>query len=214
MGKFTDKQIELRQEYLKEMRKANQRLRELEKLAQNPNYENVLKFAYHVAERDVKTLNMMSANEKVRYKIPTNTNRLQSALKKVKHFNEDLSTTTKRDIDAYYIESTNTFNKYFGTNFTWQELKNFTDASNWNELKKVYGSEFLQTVIHTHQAKKGVDIPSHISKIIQNVKKVVDDEVINEVSNILEGSGLRFDLMDTATGKYFDYENDENNPFI
>ena len=211
---MTEKQVALRDEYLKEMRKANQRLRELEKLAQNPDYKNVLNYAYRVAERDVKTLNMMGESGKVRYKIPTNTNRLESALRRVKQFNYGMVTTTKRDIDKYYVKNTENFNKHFGTNFTWQELRHFTKASNWDKLKAEYGSSFLQTVIQSHQKEKGVNIAAEVSKVNENVKTISEDAVVSEVSQILAKDGLRFDLLDSATGEYYQDDFEEENPFI
>lgn len=211
---LTEKQIALREEYVKEMRKANQRLRELEKLAQNPDYKNVLNYAYRVAERDVKTLNMMGESGKVRYKIPTNTNRLESALRRVKQFNYGMVTTTKRSIDKYYVKNTENFNKNFGTNFTWQELRHFTKASNWDKLKAEYGSSFLQTVIQSHQKEKGVNIADEVSKVNENVKTISEDAVVSEVSQILAKDGLRFDLLDSATGEYYVEDFEEENPFI
>lgn len=211
---LTEKQVALREEYLKEMRKANDRLRELEKLAQRPEYENVLQYAYRVAERDIKTLNMIGKSGKIRYKIPKNTNRLESALRRVRHFNEDLVTVNKSRIDKFYIESTNNFNKNFGTNFTWEELRHFTKASNWNNLVKEYGSAFLQTVIQSHQKEKGVHIADEVSKLNENVKSVKSDAVVSEVSQILAQDGLRFDLLDSATGEYYEEDFDEENPFI
>lgn len=212
--KLTEKQVALREEYVKEMRKANQRLRELEKLAQNPDYKNVLNYAYRVAERDVKTLNMMGESGKVRYKIPTNTNRLESALRRVKQFNYGMVTTTKRSIDKYYVKNTENFNKNFGTNFTWQELRHFTKASNWDKLKAEYGSSFLQTVIQSHQKEKGVNIADEVSKVNENVKTISEDKVVSEVSQILAKDGLRFDLLDSATGEYYVEDFEEENPFI
>lgn len=213
--KRTQKQQELLKDYRKEMKCANQRLRELEKLSENPDYENVLNYAYRVAERDLKSLGMISPNGKVRFKIPTNTNRLESALRKVEKFLE-MPTSKKSTIDATYKQNTENFNKNFGTNFTWDELREFTKASNWNELKKEYGSAFLQTTIQSHQKAKGIDIPKEISKISDSSKNVKSDAIISEVSNILEAEGLRFDLLDSASGEYFDYNSDfeEDNPFI
>lgn len=211
---LTEKQVALREEYVKEMRKANQRLRELEKLAKNPDYKNVLNYAYRVAERDVKTLNMMGESGKVRYKIPTNTNRLESALRRVKKFNYGMVTTTKRDIDKYYVKNTENFNKNFGTNFTWQELRHFTKASNWDTLKAEYGSSFLQTVIQSHQKEKGVHIADDVAKVNENVKTISEDAVVSEVSQILAKDGLRFDLLDSATGEYYQEDFEEENPFI
>lgn len=211
---LTEKQVALREEYVKEMRKANQKLRRLEKLAQNPDYANVLNYAYRVAERDVKTLNMMGESGKVRYKIPTNTNRLESALRRVKQFNYGMVTTTKRDIDKYYVKNTENFNKNFGTNFTWQELRHFTKASNWDKLKAEYGSSFLQTVIQSHQKEKGVHIADDVAKVNENVKTISEDAVVSEVSQILAKDGLRFDLLDSATGEYYVDDFDEENPFI
>lgn len=207
--KRTDLQKELLEEYRKIAHQNNQRLRELEKLSKTEGYENILKYAYSVAERDVKELGIGDVN-KVRYRIPTNTNKLKSALRRAKEFNQ-MVTSKKSTIDEMYQKDTINFNKAFGTNFTWQELREFTKASNWNELKREKGSAVLQLAIRSVTNK--MPKPEDIKAVADKHKKVSDDEVAAELVQVLEKDGLKIDMLYKGTGEFVSDDSDDN-PFI
>lgn len=207
--KRTDLQKELLEEYRKIAHQNNQRLRELEKLSKTEGYENILKYAYRVAERDVKELGIGDVN-KVRYRIPTNTNKLKSALRRAKEFNQ-MVTSKKSTIDEMYQKDTINFNKAFGTNFTWQELREFTKASNWNELKREKGSAVLQLAIRSVTNK--MPKPEDIKAVTDKHKKVSDDEVAAELVQVLEKDGLKIDMLYKGTGDFVSDDSDDN-PFI
>lgn len=207
--KRTDLQKELLEEYRKIAHQNNQRLRELEKLSKTEGYENILKYAYSVAERDVKELGIGDVN-KVRYRIPTNTNKLKSALRRAKEFNQ-MVTSKKSTIDEMYKNDTINFNKAFGTNFTWQELREFTKASNWNELKREKGSAVLQLAIRSVTNK--MPKPEDIKAVADKHKKVSDDEVAAELVQVLEKDGLKIDMLYKGTGEFVSDDSDDN-PFI
>lgn len=208
--KRTEKQEELLREYRREMKVANERLRQLEKLAQNPKYENVLQYAYRNASRDVKELGIGDL-EKVRYRIPTNTNKLESALRRVKEFNA-MPTSKKSTIDVVYKQSAVNFNRSFGTNFTWQEVKTFTDAVDWEKLKAERGSATLQKVIKSIM-KNGVT-PKDIEDANARHKTISGmDSVTSDWTKRLIDEGLDVSMLHSGTADFVpDYANES--PFI
>ena len=205
--KRTEKQQELLEDYRREMKIANRRLQRLEKLAEDPDYENVLKYAYRLAERDVKELGIGDL-EKVRYRIPENTNKLQSALRRVREFNK-MPTSTKSGIKAVYQKDASNFNRSFGTNFTWSELKDFTSSVDWEGLKKDRGSTVLQKVIRSIMDNKIK--PSDIAEAISKHKTIAgQDEVESDWTKRLVEDGLDVSMLYSGTGDFIEDEN----PFI
>ena len=215
--KLTKQQEELLKEYRKVAQRANKKLERLEKLADNPDYENVLNYAYRIAARDVKELNL-GDTEKVRYRVPYdkktgryNTNMLKAALRRAKEF-ENMVTSSKTGIDTTYRQDALNFNAAFGTNYTWQELKEFTDAVNWNDLKKQYESGTIQRIIrkvisHEISADK-------VQSAIENHKTISGlDKVESSWLKQMYDSGLNPDLLFKGTGE-FESVSDDESPFI
>lgn len=194
----TEKQEKLLNEYRVLRNRANTRLRALEKLAQNPEYENVLKYAYRVAERDIKELGIGDVT-KVRFKTPTNTNKLEAAIRRVEKF-LDSPTSTKTNIDKVYSESAKNLNVKFGTNFTWQEMKIYLDSINWDEKKKEVGSDRLIAAIRTLKSNK---ITSEDIKAANEKYKIIadDDSVEADWTKTLIEQGLNPDMLFEGTGE-------------
>ena len=149
-NKKSDTRKELEAEYKHKAKIANDRLRLLEKLAQKEGYEDVLNYSYRIAMRDLKGMNVRGRGN--RFNIPKSTNQLQKALRAVDKF-LDAPTSLKSTIDVMNQQNVVNFNKAFGTNFTQQELANFTQSVNWNDLKKEYDSAKLQLVIRRMKMK-------------------------------------------------------------
>ena len=207
------------------MKKANRKLRDLEELAKDPDYEGILKFAYRVAKRDVKELGLGDV-ELARYRIPYdpktgryNTNKLKAALKRVEAFNK-MPTSSRMKIKKLYIQDTINFNKAFGTNFTWQELRTFTKKSKWDQLKKDKGSDVIQRAIQ-HYIKKRPLTKEEKEKMSNNVKEASENHktIAKETSveddwmKRLEKAGLAVDMLYKGTGDFVEIS-DEESPFI
>jgi hypothetical protein len=218
----TPLQEQLLREYRKEMRRANDKLRALEKLADDPDYEGVLKFAYRVAQRDIKEFGLGDP-DLVRYRIPYdpktgkyNTNKLKAMLKRVQAFN-DMPTSSKASIKKLYMKDASNFNKAFGTNFTWQELRTFTKASDWDRLKLEYGSDVLVNTIRNYINKQKKKVNNAAEKVADaSMKhKVITKEtsVADDWMKRLEEQGLRVDLLHYGTGEFTPAYDDES-PFI
>lgn len=210
MPKYTERQKELLREYRTLRDRANERLRALEKLSNNPDFENVLGYAYRLVERDVKELGLGDVS-KVRYRTPKNTNKLESALKRVKNF-LDMDTSTKSGIVDVYMKNTEALNKKFGTNFTWQEMKNYLDSINWNEIKKEYGSGRVIAAIKSLRENniKAEDIEKNSKKY-----KVITDSKSVEAdwTKRIAQSGLNPDMLYQGTGEFVSATEDDEIPF-
>lgn len=218
----TQLQEQLLREYRREMKNANRKLRDLEKLAEDPEYEGVLKFAYRVAQRDVKELGLGDL-DLTRYRVPYNpktgtynTNKLKAALKRVKDFNA-MPTSSKGGIKKLYVKDAANFNRAFGTNFTWQELREFTKASDWDNLKKIHGSAVLVRTIKTYMKYKDVNMEK-AKKAVADVSgkhKTIAKEtaVVNDWMKRLKKEGLRADLLYSATGDFVP-DDDNESPFV
>ena len=186
MAKSTKRQ-ELEREYKKLADRANHRLAELEKLSKNPEYENVLSYAYKVAAKQTSQYNSRIKSEKVRYRVPKNTNQLEAALNDVKDF-LNMPTSTKKGINKVYKEGAENFNKSFGTNFTWQEVANFTEKVDFEDLKKTYGSPVLVMVIRSMKSHKVS--ASDIRRFNETHKTMTGDEIEDELINRLWKEGI------------------------
>lgn len=210
MPKYTERQKELLREYRTLRDRANERLRALEKLSNNPDFENVLGYAYRLVQRDVKELGLGDVS-KVRYRTPKNTNKLESALKRVKNF-LDMDTSTKSGIVDVYMKNTEALNKKFGTNFTWQEMKNYLDSINWNEIKKEYGSGRVIAAIKSLRENniKAEDIEKNSKKY-----KVITDSksVESDWTKRIAQSGLNPDMLYQGTGEFVSATEDDEIPF-
>lgn len=204
---LTEKQKQLRAEYQKEMWKANKKLERLEALANNPSYEGVLNYAYRVAARDIKNLGI-GDSEKVRFRMPSNTNKLEAAIKRAKKFNE-MPTSGKRSIDTIYKNNATNFNKAFGTNFTWQELRTFMKQSDWENLDKKYGYKLLKKAIKSYIDKEKAI--AGVKDANEQHKNVKSDEVADEITKKLAADGLKFEMLTSGSGEFV---NPEDNPFI
>lgn len=201
---------ELLKEYRVKIKVANQRLRELEKLAKSDaNYENVLEYAYRVAGRDIKELGIGNL-EKVRYRVPKNTNKLKSAINRVDKFLSS-PTSTKTGIKNTYEKNAKNFNAYYGTNFTWQELKTFMDVSNFDELKnsKSYNvlNKVIKSITKNNITSKQIQEANEKHKTIHGMDKVQSDW-----TKRLVNQGLNIDMLLSGTAEP-EIDSDEPLPF-
>lgn len=209
----------LKEQYKKEARLANDRLRSLEKLANNPDFDKVLNYAYRVAMKAIKK-NTTARGKGNRFTIPKNTNQLERALADVRKFNESV-TATKKGIIETYKKDTSAFNKTFGTNYTWKELKQVLDDVNWEELKRQYGSPVLVKVIKSMTKKtKGLtkkekdEVVKKIDSSISKHKNVLNNEVDSEIASKLASSGLTLEKLTSGTSiGWISVSDEEELPF-
>ncbi len=180
-------------EYKSLAKKADQRLVRLERLSTQKGFENVTKFAYNRAMKDIQYWSGSGASRFNR-DIPRNINSLKARINDVKHFLEDTKTSTKRDIIKTFKQRANTINSKYGTKMNWDDLASFYESKQWNDSDRGFGS---QTAMQAY----GV-IQENEKKIKQAFKKgqtpnirVANKKVQSAVNKILEDQGLSvFDM--------------------
>lgn len=136
---------ELIKEYNKVMKVADQKLRRLEKLAENPEYKGVLSFSYQKAMKDIEHFSGEGA-KRFKTKAPETKTAIISKIKRAQAFIES-STSDKRSIDKIYRTRANTINKKYGTNLSWQDLQNYFRSSASEIIGALMGSNTEMKVL-------------------------------------------------------------------
>lgn len=175
-------------------KKADQRLVRLERLSTQKGFENVTKFAYNRAMKDIQYWSGSGASRFNR-DIPRNIKSLRARISDVKHFLEDTKTSTKRDIMRTFQGRANAINNKYGTNMKWDDLAGFFESKNWQDMSRQYGSKTAMKAIGEIQTnEKG--IKKAFKKGQTPTVRVSDKKVQSAINNILEEQGLSvFNMM-------------------
>ena len=171
---------QLIKEYVKLAKRANKRLYRLEKLSKEKSFEIVTKWAYARALHDIK---VWGGNKRFKTSISKDINvkRLSAMRNDVYNFLNSKS-STKKDIVKLYIEKTDTFNKKYNTNWTWQEMASYFESGGAKEkLEEKFASSTALDIIGVFRNN-----PDQIKKVIDtfNKKHKYDKDVENEVSKL------------------------------
>lgn len=194
------------EQYFRRLAKqSDQRLVRLEKLENEECFENVTKWAYANAMYEIKSMHGDNAK---RFNVTPK--RLVSGEFSEKNMKMQIAimkkfllspTSQKSTIVKTYKNRTNTINKQYGTNFTWQELANFFNTGIDKKLDLQYGSKVKMKaigMIQRNQWKTKEDIEESIRKASESNMKVKDSEVISMAKTLLEKHG------DSITKFFFD----------
>lgn len=178
----TNHYTELVKEYRKLAKRADQRLVRLEALSRQSKYENVLKYGYAVAAKNIESYGRPKDRPRFNTKPPKNPNTLQAKINDIKHFLESVS-STKKGIVSVYEKRANTLNKNMGLKgddkFTWQELADFFQSKSYEKLASSFGSKTVFDTIG--KIKENL---SEIAKAIKDNKKIkVADWKVNDTIN-------------------------------
>ncbi len=152
---------------------ADQRLVRLERLAENPLYQNVKKFAYEEALEDIHKWNGVTAS---RFNtVPPEGDRLYDKIEDIKSFLTK-QTSNVGGINLMYKRMANTFNAKYGTNFTYQQIMKYFDSQQNEKWNKLFGSKTALTVI------------GEIQKSAKKIKREVSEAdkrniIINDISS-------------------------------
>ena len=152
---------------------ADQRLVRLERLAENPLYQNVKKFAYEEALEDIHKWNGVTAS---RFNtVPPEGDRLYDKIEDIKSFLTK-QTSNVGGINLMYKRMANTFNAKYGTNFTYQQIMKYFDSQQNEKWNKMFGSKTALTVI------------GEIQKSAKKIKREVSEAdkrniIINDISS-------------------------------
>lgn len=125
-----------RQLYKRLAKAADRRLRRLEELSKQPEFKKVKKYAYAVAMRDIQSFT--PGKKTFDIKAPEDERLFKEKIAAMQHFLE-LPTSTKAGIVEVYQKRTDTINKTYGTNFTWQELADYFNKGYSDKVAKQVG---------------------------------------------------------------------------
>ena len=112
-------------EYRKLAKRADQRLVRLEALSNHEGFKNVKSWAYRKAMRNVKYWGGEGA-ERFNTKPPNNMNLLKAKIRDIQEFLQS-ATSMKKGILEVYKKRSDTINKKYGTDFTWEDLAGYFD---------------------------------------------------------------------------------------
>lgn len=126
-------------------KKADRRMRELERFSRYEEYKDIKKYAYRKAEAMIKKWtppDKMYDGRAPRWQrnTPMDTRSLKAKIKDIEEFLEMKSSTLK-GIKEIYKNRAAAINKKYGTNFTWQQLARFfEDGGLADSTFEKYGS--------------------------------------------------------------------------
>lgn len=123
-------------------RRADDRLRALEKLSQREYFKPAIEWSYKRAEKDIEALFGIRDRARFNRMLPKKMNKIQivSAINDVKRF-LDAPTSTKRGIVEIYVKRVETINAKYGTNFTWSEYASYLESKKAEEMDRRFGSK-------------------------------------------------------------------------
>lgn len=182
----------LMKEYKQLAKRADERLRKLEKLSTQEHYKGVESYAYARAMRDIQ---QWSGEEAKRFnvKAPKSVQQLQAKINDIKTFLE-APTSTKTGITNMYKQRANTTNAKYGTNFTWQELATYYESGINEKISNQIKAS--KTVVRALGAIKKSGIkPEEIQQAIESNRKIAKDDVVNEVALRLLKQGFTADEL-------------------
>lgn len=169
-------------------KKADRRLREIERFSRYDEFSNIKNYAYRTAKRDIDAWTPPDQHyDKPRFSrnIPMDTRTLRAKIKDIQKF-LDKPTSTVTGIKKIYKKRADAINKKYGTDFTWQQLaKFFEDGGMADKSFNKYGSKTVLIAVGKMQASD--------NKIIEDIKKGSsinidtpdDNKVINDTINSL-----------------------------
>lgn len=172
-----DKQYDsyLRQ-YNKLAKKADRRMRELERFSRQEEFKSILNYAYRQAAYDIEKWTPPGTKDKAprwQRNAPADTNSLKAKIKDIERF-LNKPTSTMSGTKKIYMKRTETINKKYGTNFTWQSLANYFDSGIPDKLGDKYGSKTVLVAIGQIQKNK--------SEVLKALKENVDTHI--QVDNV------------------------------
>lgn len=110
-------------------KKADRRMRELERFSRYDEFKDIKKYAYRKAEAMIKKWtppDKMYDERSPRWQrnTPMDTRTLKAKIKDIEEF-LDMKSSTLQGIKEIYKNRTEAINKKYGTKFTWQQLAHF-----------------------------------------------------------------------------------------
>lgn len=191
MSKYRPSYDELLATYRKLAKKADRRMRELEKISQTEEFKNATRFAYKQAARDAME---WGANpDKPRFDIaaPKKKAQLQAKIHDIESFLAK-DTSTKRGIVSIYQKSAASLNEHYeGLNVTWSDLKPLFESQLYKNLDKKYGSKVAVRAI--------AKMTNNRMTVFKAIKRSKESNIITSEKDIFVKSAI-----DKAVSEYSD----------
>lgn len=180
-------------EYYRRLAKtADQRLVRLEKLKSEPHFENVDKYAYARAMRDIE---VWGGGRRFNTKPPEDRRQFNEKISDMLRFLRS-PTSTKGGIKEVYQKRVDTLNKKYNLNMTWQQFADITESKELDSFMGGYASDTVFRAIGKVQRNRG-EIQKALDKQKENGKG--DEEELKEQ---LQESGV---LTDSPLDKGVQY---------
>lgn len=192
-------------EYKKLARKADDRLRALEKLSEQPNFKNVKNFAYNDAMRDIQYWGGKNRYGKGKRSYANLSNRqLNAKIRDIKKFLR-ARTTTKKEIIKLYQKRSDKLNDKLGLEgserLTWDEWADFWRSELYQEMIKYFkDSDTVVDIVAQFVRNKDVILDAIKKRRYKNVH--VEPEFLeNETVKFLHKHKTQFsDLLSGLGG--------------
>ena len=189
------KKDDLLDEYIKLAKRANRRLKSLERLSKDENFKSVLDWSYRRAVHDIKTWGGNTRFNVNYSKLQNLSTQTISAMRNDVYFFLNSKTSTKRDIINNYKEKTETFNKKYGLDWSWQDMANYFENDGLRDKLEQMGFSSKTALSLVGVFRKN---PKEVEKIINdfNRRHKVSKEIEKEVEKLhgnKENDALVFD---------------------
>ena len=163
------------QYYRRLAKTADQRLVRLEKLATQEGFQNVTKWAYARAMKDIQ--HWTQGGIRFNTAPPKTSQGLYAKIADIQNFLQ-MKTTGKRDILDTYKKRADAINKKYGTNFTWQNIGSYYESTLHETLSKHFGS--LTEVRMIGELQKNLDNILDAIKNNEEVNIKVEDKQLKK----------------------------------
>lgn len=174
--------------YYRIAKSADERLKALEKLANEPGFHEVKNWSYKKAQQNIKRWSGESGKPRFNKKAPESDAELRAKIKDIKEF-LDAPSSSKRTIVKFYKNRANTINKSQGTNLTWKDLADFFENDKNQQIFKTYGSGDTFRVLSA--IKNGeVNLSVSDQKLAQMIKEGKDISEVVQVDDELVGDTI------------------------
>ena len=173
---------ELLKQYNKLAKKADRRMRELERFSRYEEFDKILNYAYKKAAKDIASWSPPGPDKKPRWQrnTPMDTRSLKAKMRDIENFLEK-KTSTVTGVISVYKKRADTINEKYKTNFTWQELANYFDTGFADKTSDKYGSKTVLMALGVIQHQKQEVVNALEQKVPMHIQ--VDDISVERAAN-------------------------------
>lgn len=164
--------------YLNKINKtADASLRKLELYRHDKGYQDIDKYAYAKAMRNIKAI---GGNKRFSIKVDESISK-QEIQKRINYTLEFLNSPsrTKTGINRIYKKRAETLNSKYGTNYTWQQLTQLFESGVFDALIEKFASESTFRSIGKFQKNKEATIQMLNEKLGVNISNNISDAKLN-----------------------------------